>query len=1204
MVVHPFRFRTLLAIFAVALLSTSALLAQTNYGGVRGLATDATGAVIANATVTLTDESTNISRTAVTTSAGEYTFTAVDPGTYTVTIVAPGFTKLAKTHVSVTIGVTSTIDMPLKTGSAAETVEVTADVPLIDTASASNGQTFDQQKLQTLPNMGRNPFLFAKLDTNVTFTGDPRFVRFQDQSGSSQISIAGGPTGTNNYLLDGVPITDSTNRAVIIPSLEATGEMKIQANTFDAEMGRTGGGMFNTSLKSGSNTLHGSLLGLTRQTNWTANSWAYNRTPYVVNGVTVAPQTPRGAAEWYSYAGSLGGPVRIPFLYNGKDRTFFWVTEEGYRQRSPLSSTGAHFPTALERTGDFSQSGITLYDPYAVPTGTNRTVVIPNAKIPSSYLSPAGLKIAAALPLPTTVNQTGNNTFGNDTLGDRADEFSLKLDHQVTKWWGASASYLHYGSKEPSGNVYQIPYSTANLLYRKVDAVNVTSVVTLSPTMILNAGWGFNRFPNQTNRIHTGYDQTQLFPSAYVSQLSSKTFPTITTNGGTTSVLGGSDSGPSNYWSRSFVLGLSKSYGKHTFKTGYVFRSISNIVWSTSSGGGSFTFNGQYTNQTNNSSTLTGRIGSDIADMLMGLPSGATLGVTPGSFQFNTKYNAVYFQDDFRINQRLTLNAGVRLEMEPGFHEANNKLTIGIDPLAVYNYQGLSNLRGGVQYAGVNGAKTYTSNYSSLKLAPRIGVAYGILPKMTVRGGFGIFFAPSSFSPTTNYSPGYAPSASYTGPTGVSALTPNSHPLDTPQNLYSASALVPSGNSLGSAAGIGGSLNFIDPNRRSPFVYQYSADLQYELPGGFALKLGYVGAHGRNLANSFNYNQLSTATRVANGYDYVSGPSAGVMVTNGVAVVSRNPGVAGCSTSAVNGCPGSYANTASGLGTSVSNPVYLTGGNNILNQTTVRRAQALRPFPQFTDITYASSLGGTRYNSMAVKLQKRFTNGVTMMATYTWASSWDNLWGSSSSLTSSGAGPQDTANLSQEWARSTTGSPRRFTLNGSYELPFGRGRKYLASSRLLDIVIGGWNYNHVMILQSGSPLAATQTSTSNDAGYGAQRPSFAPGETPYSVCQGATLLQRLDPKKFYTTGAYAYGNVPRTLPCQGPGYFNNDISVNKRFKATEKVTLEFRAEALNAFNTVQLAAPGSSNITNSSFGTINSQVGFNRLIQMGGKVIF
>lgn len=1155
-------------------MSTSALLAQTNYGGVRGLATDATGAVVSGASVTLTDESTNISRTAVTTSAGEYTFTAVDPGTYTVTIVAPGFTKLSKTHVTVTIGVTSTADMPLTTGSTAETVEVTAEVPLIDNASASNGQTFDQQKLQTLPNMGRNPFLFAKLDTNVTFTGDPRFVRFQDQSGSSQISIAGGPTGTNNYLLDGVPITDSTNRAVIIPSLEATGEMKIQANTFDAEMGRTGGGMFNTSLKSGSNTLHGSLLGLTRQTNWTANSWAYNRTPYVVNGVTVAPQTPRGAAEWYSYAGSLGGPVRIPFLYNGKDRTFFWVTEEGYRQRSPLSSTGAHFPTALERTGDFSLSGVTLYDPYAAPTGTQRTVVMQSGgvlnRIPTSYLSPAGLKIVNALPLPTTVSQTGNNTFGNDTLGDRADEFSLKLDHQITKWWGASASYLHYGSKEPSGNVYQIPYSTANLLYRKVDAVNVTSVVTLSPTMILNAGWGFNRFPNETRRIHTGYDQTQLFPAAYVNQLSSKTFPTITTSGGTSSVLGGSDSGPSNYFSRSFVVGLSKSYGKHTFKTGYVFRSISNIIWSTSSGGGTFTFTGGYTNATNVASTLSGRVGSDIADLLMGLPNSASLGVTPGSFQFNTKYNAVYFQDDFRVNQRLTVNAGVRLEMEPGFHEANNKLTIGIDPLAVYNYSTLSNLRGGVQYAGVNGAPTYTSNYSSLKLAPRIGVAYGILPKMTVRGGFGVFFAPSSFSPSTTYSPGYAPSASYAGPSGVAALAANSHPLDTPQNLYSASALVPSGNSLGYAAGIGGSLSFIDPARRSPFVYQYSADLQYELPAGFALKIGYVGAHGRNLANSFNYNQLSTQARAAAGYPY-------------------NPG---------------SSTAGAGLATTVTNPYFVAGGNGLLSRSTITRAQSLRPFPQFTDITYASSLGGTRYNSMAVKLQKRFTNGLNMMATYTWASSWDNLWGASSSLTSSGAGPQDTGNLNQEWARSTTGSPRRFTLNGSYELPFGRGRKYLASSRLLDIVIGGWNYNHVMILQSGSPLAATQTSSSTDAGYGAQRPTFAPGENAYSVCQGATLLQRLSASKFAVTAPYAYGNVPRTLPCQGPGYFNNDISVNKAFHVTERVKVEFRAEALNAFNTVQLAAPGSSNITNSSFGAINSQIGFNRLIQMGGKVIF
>ncbi|WP_263415872.1 carboxypeptidase-like regulatory domain-containing protein [Terriglobus albidus] len=1198
MIAHLFRLRALVAIF-VLLLHVSALRAQTNYGGVRGLATDPTGAVISGAIVNLTDEGTRISRTAVTTSAGEYTFTAVDPGSYAVTIVAPGFTKLTQTHVSVTIGVTTTVDMAMKAGSADQMVEVTADIPMIDTASASNGQTFDQQKLQTLPNMGRNPFLFAKLDNNVTFTGDPRFVRFQDQSGSSQLSIAGGPTGTNNYLLDGIPITDSTNRAVIIPSLEATGEMKIQANTFDAEMGRTGGGVFNTSLRSGTNALHGTLQGLTRQTNWTANSWQYNRTPYVVNGVNLSPQTPRGASEWYSYVGAIGGPVRIPWLYNGKDRTFFWIAEEGYRQRSPLTSgnSGGKFPTALERMGDFSQSGITLYDPYAAPTGANRTVVIPNAKIPSSYLSPAGLKIAAAMPLPTTTPAIfgGNNTFGTDTLGDRADEFSAKLDHQVTRWWSAAVSYLHYGSKEPSGNAYQIPYSTSTLLYRKVDAINVNSTLQLSPTMIGTIGWGFNRFPNQTNRIHTGYDQTQLFPAAYVGLLTSKTFPTITTSGGTTAVLGGSDSGPSNYFSRSVVAGISKAYGKHNFKTGYVFRSISNSIWSTGSGGGSFTFTGGYTNSTNTPTTATGRAGSDIADLLMGLPNAASLTVSPGKFQFNTHYHALYFQDDFRVSQRLTLNMGLRYEIEQGFHEVANKLTVGLDPLATYNYGSLTNLRGGVSYAGVSGYKSYTGNYSPAKLAPRVGFAYGVLPKMTLRAGFGVFYAPSSFSPSTTYSPGFAATGSYSGPSGVAALPAGSHPLDAPQNLYSAGALTPSGSSLGYSAGIGGSLSFIDPLRRSPLVYQYSTDLQYELPMGFALKVGYVGAHGRNLSNSFNYNQLSSAARAAAGFPYVAGPSTGV-ATSPVAPSSANAvGTAGSYNAACTNC----------LAATVTNPYYSAGGNGILNRTTITRAQALRPFAQFTDITYASSLGGTIYNSLALKLQKSFNKGLTMMATYTWASSWDNLWAASSSLTSSGAGPQDTGNLAMEWARSTTGTPRRATINGTYELPFGRGRQYLSNTnRILDALIGGWNYNHVMILQSGSPLAVTQTSSSTDAGYGAQRPSFAPGATVQSVCSGGTLLQRLHASDFMTTGAYAYGNVPRTLPCLGPGYFNNDISVNKKFHVSERVTAEFRAEALNAFNTVQLAAPASSSITSGSFGTITSQIGFNRLVQMGGRIQF
>ena len=229
--------------------------AQSNFGAVRGIVTDGVGASIDKASVTLISDSTKIARTTVSNSAGEYVFSAVDPGTYTVTVVDAGFKKLERENIVIESGNTNVLDLGLQVGATTESVEVTASEPLVDTGTSYGGQLIDAQKLQNLPNPGRNPFLFAKLENSVTATGDPRFVRFQDQSGSSTISISGAPMSSNNYLIDGVPITDFSNRAVIIPSIESVEEVKVQANTYDAEIGRTSGGNFNTTLRSGSSAL-------------------------------------------------------------------------------------------------------------------------------------------------------------------------------------------------------------------------------------------------------------------------------------------------------------------------------------------------------------------------------------------------------------------------------------------------------------------------------------------------------------------------------------------------------------------------------------------------------------------------------------------------------------------------------------------------------------------------------------------------------------------------------------------------------------------------------------------------------------------------------------------------------------------------------------------------------------------------------------
>ena len=337
-------------IFALSLVMVGLVMpgrAQTNYGAVRGLVSDSQGSVLPNASVSLMNEQTKVVRKSVTNGGGEYLFTALDPGTYTVTISAPAFSKMQQNGILVSIGNTSTVDAKLKTGDVTQQVVVSGEAsPLIDTASASEGQTFNTQKLQDLPNLGRNPFVFEKLDNNATPTGDPRFVRAEDQSGTTSISVAGAPVGStgganaaNNYVVDGIPVSTSAGGATFIPSLEAISDAKVEADTYDAEVGRSGGGVFNTTLKSGSSSYHGTLYGETRQTNWAANAWSNN---------LVGIQRPDSTT--YLYAGAFGGPLPFSHKIKPLDNTFFWISEEGYRQAQPYtSSTSSYVPTHAGR---------------------------------------------------------------------------------------------------------------------------------------------------------------------------------------------------------------------------------------------------------------------------------------------------------------------------------------------------------------------------------------------------------------------------------------------------------------------------------------------------------------------------------------------------------------------------------------------------------------------------------------------------------------------------------------------------------------------------------------------------------------------------------------------------------------------------------------------------------------------------------------
>ncbi len=380
--------RALIAFFVF----TALVFGQGFQGTLRGRVVDSTGAVVPVAKITLTDEGTSINRSTVTNDQGEYTFASVNPSTYTVAAEASGFKQAVRKSVGLATQQSLTLDFALDVGQVSDTINVSADSALIETADASTGQFIDRQKIEDLPNLGRNPFMLSKLSESVVQVGNPKFNRMQDQSGSSQISIAGGPVRGNNYTLDGISITDSTNRAVIIPSQEAVQEMKVQANTYDAEMGRTGGGTFNTFLRSGTNQVHGSAFGYIRETDWIANNFFSNRAGQA------NPDQP-----FKNYGGSFGGPVRIPKVYDGRNRTFFFVAGEAYRQYD-ASGTRLSVPTSLEKLGDFSKSLSTkgtvqtIYDPKTTLPDGSRTAFAGNS-IPASRLDPIGLKLASYYPV-------------------------------------------------------------------------------------------------------------------------------------------------------------------------------------------------------------------------------------------------------------------------------------------------------------------------------------------------------------------------------------------------------------------------------------------------------------------------------------------------------------------------------------------------------------------------------------------------------------------------------------------------------------------------------------------------------------------------------------------------------------------------------------------------------------------------------------
>jgi len=1147
-------FRLLAYSAALAFLLCSQLSAQSIYGGLRGIVTDKSGASVADASVTLTNEGTNATRATQTTSGGEYVFSQLVPATYTVVVETKGFKKFERKNIIVNTQNDVTIDVGLEVGNVTESVLVTEEVPLLETSTASMGQVIDRQKIADLPILGRNPYLFARFANNVAPVGHPGYVRMQDQSGSSQISIAGGPVRGNNYLLDGVPITDLNNRAVIVASLESVQEMKVQSNTYDADIGRSGGGMFNTLLKSGTNDYHGVLGGYIRQTDWLANL-------YFARGAG----QPIVDQPFRNYYGSFGGPVRVPKVYDGRNKTFFFIVFEGYRDTQGASGQTA-VPTLKERAGDFSASSVTIYNPTIFVNGQRTTPFAGNI-IPQNMLNLAGLGVAATFAQPNISGASGfgvTNTNWQGTLPSKADQKTAKIDERFKEWWSASLSFLKYNSLEPGETWFANLVSTPAQwrLDRRVDATQINNTISINPTTVLTARYGYNRFPNYGFTKFSNVDFTSLgFSPTFNSQRPTKTFPDITFQSGFYTMGAG---GISQYVpnSHNFNATLSKYIGKHTLKFGSDYRNMNTT--GIDNGNAAFGFTNQFTRKitldAKGNEVYSG--GADIADLLLGMPDSASVLRSTKLSEF-IRYYSAFAQDDIRLRSNLTINVGMRWEHESGLQETNDRLITGFDPNATNSYSGVvgTTVRGAVTIPGINAAKNTTGNPTNAKLSPRLGVAWQMNPKTTVRGGFGIFWAPTiALNPPYN-SEGYAATTSplATSDGGHTALINFANPF--PNGLTA-----PVGNAKGDQTGLGLTLNVFDRNAKSTWIEQFSFDVQREVGFGTAIGIAYVGSRSHHLVlgtPSLNMNQLLPQ----------------------------------------------YASLgAVALNASVTNPYYTAGGPGLLGSATISKAQSLRPFPAFSDINLLySDQNKARYDSLALRGQKRLSAGLTFLAAFTMAKGYDeSSGGAGNDANGNTAGPQNYYNLPAEYSLSNFIAPYRFSLVTTYELPFGKGKKFLGNAnKLTDLAVGGWSINMTNITQTGYFLNIKNNDNQNGPLFSAsQRPNAAGGNAATSGSVGDRINGVwLNSAAFSAPGSLSFGNVSRTIPVLGPGLYNWDASAFKTFNITERFKAQFRGEILNATNTPYFRAPDT-NFGAGTFGKVTSQGNFNRMIQLGVRVSF
>jgi hypothetical protein len=1143
-------------------LTTSAAFAQTFTGGLRGAVRDANG-VIPGVTVTLLNDETGASREAVSNEQGQYNFAAVPPGNYSVKAELTGFRAYENKGIRIAAQQFITLDILLEVGQLQETITVTGAAPLIDTSNATGGGVISTEQLSTLPSGGRSAFLFAVTLPTVVASGDPQFNRQQDQTNASLLSLGGGTRRGNNYLVDGVPVTDMRNRASANPSIEALDDVAVQVHQYDAEAGRTGGGTFNVATRSGTNDWHGSGFYQTRP------RWGMANNYFAEKAGNPLPET-----YFHTGGGGVGGPIV-------RNRTFFWYSMEGYGSNTTRNSPSIRLPTARERAGDFSRTTDSsgrlqvIYDPLTGDASGNGRQPFPNNQIPANRLNQVAVNMLSYLPQPQQDVSNGSSNFSNTAeIHDRAMMYTGKVDHRFSDSVSLSGFYLYNATDEPCANYLEPGLDGPNrfidngdyLLIRRVHTLALNNTWLPTSNTVVTLRYGMTKFIDD-DTLSIDFDPATLgFAPAFSSAIQTPKFPIV--NITDYYQLGAIDPTDRNWYSWSANGAVSKLVGRHTVKMGIDYRRIGNETQSYSGGAGNFNFDRRYTSLNPLSNGVDGATpsGNALASLMLGYPTGdpgnlsRILVSEPADYFVN--YFGGYIQDDFRVNAKLTVNAGLRIEHEDGLREAENRFTVGFDrTVNPGGALGAAGARGGLMYAGVNGNPEVQGDQPAMKFSPRVGFVYSMNPKTVVRGGYGIYQAPWNYQAVG--------SANY-GQVGYSQNTfmvqGQFVPTANLTNPFPAGVNQPRGNSLGVLEGYGSNIEFIDQDKKAPYVQQYSFDISRELAGSLAVGFEYNGATGRNLG--------------------LGGSNDGTININQLA-------------------PEHLALGATALNAQVPNPFAgLLPGSN-LNGATISRAQSLRPFPQFGNILMRQNTGGkNQYHAAIFKLEKRMSRGWGGRINYTYSNLKDNQFGEGNSYSATNGNMQNAYDLEAEYVTGLLDVPHKLVFSPIVELPFGEGKRW-AQSGVGAAILGDWTISSIIAFESGFPFSVANSSNSLSAyGFLVQRPNLTGSDLATTGDREDRLYAPpvstntwLDSNGFVHPG-FALGTATRTLTDVRTPHRNNwDFVASKDVRMGGGRRAQIRLEVLNITNTVKADAP-TTTFGSAAFGRVSRQRGFMRLTQL------